>query len=291
MSNVIQMQGGGSPFDSIKQVRKDGSEFWSARDLMPLLGYGTKWQNFAATIDRAKIAAEVQGHDVNSLFTGVSKVSGTRGPAQQDYEMARFAAYLTAMNGDPRKPEIAAAMAYFAVRTHEAETAAPAIPQTYSEALRAAADNADRAEKEAARAQAAELEAAKSERRLEAAAPKIAKSDAHSGVTEWKRRQDFAREVQQWGDLQGVDIKQTAVHRLLSRKGMTIAPGRSDSGQLTRKAVKSRWGKNKKGTAENGHAYVTPQISPSGQDMAWKWIVKALDEYGAALNPAEEASA
>lgn len=207
--------------------------------------------------------------------------------------MARFAAYLTAMNGDPRKPEIAAAMAYFAVQTHVAETAAqtPAIPQTYSEALRAAADATDRAELEAARAEAAEVEAAKSARRLEVAAPKIAKADAHSGVAEWKRRQDFAREVQQWGDIQGEDIKQPSVFRLLARKGMTIAPGRSDSGQITRRAVKSGWGKNKKGTADNGHAYVTPQLSPAGQDVAWKWIIKALEEYGAALNPAEEASA
>lgn len=118
-----QDDGEQSPFDAIKRVRPDGTEYWLARDLMPLLGYGNKWQNFAAAIDRAMIAAEVQGHDVTSLFTSVSKKGAGR--PQQDFEMARFAAYLTAMNGDPRKPEIAAAMAYFAVQTHVAETQAP----------------------------------------------------------------------------------------------------------------------------------------------------------------------
>lgn len=110
-----------SPFDSVKRISPHGGEYWSARDLMPLLGYGDKWQNFTAAIERAQIAAEVQGYDVSSLFTGVSKKSGGR--PQQDFELARFACYLVAMNGDPRKPEIAAAMGYFAIKTREAETA------------------------------------------------------------------------------------------------------------------------------------------------------------------------
>lgn len=92
-----------SPFDSIKKVREDGTEYWSARDLMPLLGYD-KWQNFAAAADRAKIAAEVQGHDVGNLFVGTVKKTGGR--PQQDYELTRFACDLIAMNSDPRKPEV-----------------------------------------------------------------------------------------------------------------------------------------------------------------------------------------
>ena len=50
MSNVIQMPAGASPFDSIKRVRPDGSEYWSARDLMPLLGY-IEWRKFDGAID------------------------------------------------------------------------------------------------------------------------------------------------------------------------------------------------------------------------------------------------
>ena len=124
MSNHIEPQANcTSPFDAIKLTRPDGSEYWSARDLMPMLGYD-RWENFAAAVDRAKIAAEVQGHEVENLFRGVTKKGAGR--PQQDYELARFACYLVAMNGDPRKTEIAAAMGYFAVRTREAETR-PAI--------------------------------------------------------------------------------------------------------------------------------------------------------------------
>lgn len=107
-----------SPFDAIRQVREDGSEHWNARDLMPMLGYD-RWENFEAAIDRAKSAAMAQGSNPADLFRGVTKKGAGR--PQADYEMARFACYLVAMNGDPRKPEVAAAQAYFAIRTREAE--------------------------------------------------------------------------------------------------------------------------------------------------------------------------
>lgn len=122
---------------------------------------------------------------------------------------------------------------------------------------------------------------------IERQAPAVAKAQAHSGVTEWKRRQDFYREVQQWGDLHGQDIKQKSVATLLARKGMLISRGRSDSGQLTRQAVKAGWGKNEKGVADNGYPFCTPQLSPAGQDVAWKWINKAVTEHGPSLNPQE----
>ncbi|ORM18309.1 phage antirepressor KilAC domain-containing protein [Prescottella equi] len=109
-----------SPFDQIRQVRTDGTEFWSARDLMPMLGYD-RWENFEAAINRAEAAAIAQGHDVITLFRDVTK-KGVGRP-QADVELARFACYLVAMNGDPRKTEVAAAQAYFAIRTREAEVA------------------------------------------------------------------------------------------------------------------------------------------------------------------------
>lgn len=281
---------GSSPFDEIKHTRPDGTDYWSARELMPLLGYRDKWQNFAQAIERAKLAADVQGHDVSSLFTGVSKKSGGR--PQQDYDLARFACYLVAMNGDPRKPEIAAAMAYFAIKTREAETrpAVQELPQDYASALRELASTVeakDRAEKQ--EREQREL-AEKRARAIEAQAPAVAKARAHSGVKEWKGKQDFAREVQQWGDLKSLDIKQSSVFKLLTRKGMYVAGGRSDSGQVKRAAVRAGWGKNEKGVADNGHAYTRPLISPKGQDVAWKWIVKAVEEYGEELNPKENAA-
>ena len=118
----ITTYGSESPFDEIKQTRIDGSEFWSARDLMGALAY-EKWQKFSGVIERAKTSARNQGAPIENNFTASGKVSGARGPAQEDYELSRFACYLVAMNGDPRKPEVAAAQAYFAIRTREAEVA------------------------------------------------------------------------------------------------------------------------------------------------------------------------
>lgn len=112
---------GSSVFDSLKL---DGQELWSARDLMPMLGYD-KWQNFNASVDRAMYAAENAGVDVRANFTAASKVAGQSGPGRRDWHLTRYAAYLVAMNGDPRKPEIAAAQTYFAIKTREAEVAKP----------------------------------------------------------------------------------------------------------------------------------------------------------------------
>ncbi|EOM78029.1 hypothetical protein DW322_11105 [Rhodococcus rhodnii] len=114
---------GESPFDAIRQVRPDGLEFWSARDLMPILGYD-KWQNFEATVERVVATLSNQGMALTSHVTDASKkVERPQGGFlyKADFELSRFACYLVAMNGDPRKPEVAAAQSYFAIRTREAE--------------------------------------------------------------------------------------------------------------------------------------------------------------------------
>lgn len=111
----------GSPFDALKQVTEQGAEYWSARDLAPLMGYA-KWQNFQTPLNRAMKSAEVQGTNVASNFMRSHKVTVQGKMPQEDFRLSRFAAYLVAMNGDPNKSEVAAAQAYFAIQTHAAET-------------------------------------------------------------------------------------------------------------------------------------------------------------------------
>lgn len=123
MTQLQPLAPGVSPFDAIHRLRPDGSEYWSARELQPLQGY-SNWQNFTKAIERAKLAATNTGIDVESAFVQVAKLTGVNKLGDQqrsDYELSRFACYLVAMNGDPGKPEVAAAQAYFAVRAREAE--------------------------------------------------------------------------------------------------------------------------------------------------------------------------
>lgn len=126
MGTIVPSAPGESPFDALRQVREDGSEIWFARELQGPAGY-TRWQRFADVIERAKVSAKNTGHDVNTAFVQVTKVTnaGKLGDLEYtDYELSRHACYLVFMNGDPRKPEIAAAQTYFAVKAREAEIAA-----------------------------------------------------------------------------------------------------------------------------------------------------------------------
>lgn len=159
LSNILPSSGQ-SPFETIRQVRADGSEYWSARDLHAPLGYG-RWERFVITIDRAKVAAKNAGSDSQDHFRGASKKVGLGSRAVReidDIELSRYGAYLVAMNGDPRKPEIAAAQTYFAVKTREAEVAQQsghAIPTSFADALELAARQAR--ELETVQAENAEL--------------------------------------------------------------------------------------------------------------------------------------
>lgn len=110
-----------SPFDSIRQHDEAGAEFWSARQLMPLMGYD-KWERFEDATERARATIANQGMDPDAEASRLREPSGRTRQMRVDYHLSRFAAYLVAMNGDPRKAEVAAAQAYFAIRTREAET-------------------------------------------------------------------------------------------------------------------------------------------------------------------------
>lgn len=101
----------------------DGVECWSARELQVLLGY-SKWENFANVIVKAKTACEKVGHSVLEHFPDVRKtIPMPKGAEKEidDYLLTRYACYLIAQNGDPRKEQIAFAQTYFAVQTRKAE--------------------------------------------------------------------------------------------------------------------------------------------------------------------------
>lgn len=123
VDNLPDVPDGRSPFDAIRHVDEFGNEYWLARELMPLLGYD-KWERFEGVIERAMISAGLAGIDVLLAFAQFTQLpsAGNLGPQERvNFRLTRYACYLTAMNGDPRKPEIAAAQTYFAVRTREAE--------------------------------------------------------------------------------------------------------------------------------------------------------------------------
>ena len=111
-------------FDDIMHTTDDGSvEFWYARELMECLGYAT-WRRFKEAVERAKESCEGAGIEVSDHFAGVGKMIDLPKGARREVDdimLTRYACYLIAQNGDPRKEEIAFAQSYFAVQTRKQE--------------------------------------------------------------------------------------------------------------------------------------------------------------------------
>ncbi len=110
-------------FEGLKQTNEHGAEYWSARDLQSVLGY-SQWRRFEEAAQRAITSCEQSGNNPQNHFAGVGKMVGLgSGSAREveDFHLSRFACYLIAQNGDPRKPEIAHAQKYFAVQTRRQE--------------------------------------------------------------------------------------------------------------------------------------------------------------------------
>ncbi len=110
-------------FESIKHENENGQEYWLARELQTVLGY-SKWENFAKIIEKAKEACEGSGNAVSDHFPEVRKMVSLGSGSEReviDYRLSRYACYLIAMNGSPRKKAIALAQTYFAVKTRQQE--------------------------------------------------------------------------------------------------------------------------------------------------------------------------
>ncbi|MBN8635883.1 MAG: DNA damage-inducible protein D [Anaerolineae bacterium] len=110
-------------FERIRQIDEDDLEFWSARDLMPLLEY-TKWQNFKTVLIKAQIACENSRNDPANHFTEASKMVAIGSDAKREVEdmhLSRYACYLVVQNADPAKEVVALGQTYFAVQTRRQE--------------------------------------------------------------------------------------------------------------------------------------------------------------------------
>jgi DNA-damage-inducible protein D len=118
-------------FDSVKNVDNEGVEFWSARDLMPMLGY-ERWENFLSVIERAKQSVTSSAGVIHNHFRSTTKMVSLGSGGQRniaDVHMTRHGAYLVAMNGSTQIPSIAAAQRYFLEQARRQEIRDDQVPE------------------------------------------------------------------------------------------------------------------------------------------------------------------
>ena len=123
MANEIIPSAPHKNFESIKKIDENGIEYWIARELLPLLGY-ENWQKAEEVIARAARACINSGQNVDNHFNRtvkMVKIGSNTVREIRDYKLDRYACYLIAQNGDPKKPEIALAQTYFAIQTRKQE--------------------------------------------------------------------------------------------------------------------------------------------------------------------------
>lgn len=111
-----------SPFDAIRQTDENSNEYWSARDLMIVMGY-PRWSKFENPINQAIENLKLNEDKVSNHF--LPSMVKSQGRTGKDYKLSRYACYMVALCCDGRKPEVALAKKYFATKTREAEVVIP----------------------------------------------------------------------------------------------------------------------------------------------------------------------
>lgn len=119
------VMGPSKDFELIKKLDENGVEYWTARELLLVLGY-SKWQRFEEVINRAKQSCVNSRQFPQDHFTDAGKMVGIGSNTVRkvgDYKLDRYACYLVAQNGDPENPQIATVKSYFILQTIKREIA------------------------------------------------------------------------------------------------------------------------------------------------------------------------
>ena len=121
-NNIVPANLSESPFNAIRRFDDAGNEYWLARELQKLLGYA-QWRRFEDAIERAILSCENSGGLKASHFNHLPGLATSSGRSGDDWKLSKNACRLIAMNGDPRKTEIADAQQYFSFKVEQAESA------------------------------------------------------------------------------------------------------------------------------------------------------------------------